>query len=158
MKKVLISLIVLVLVGGIGYYSWKAYKKQKTTDQNNLNSQPKLGEKIMLKDNSVPSEIPKDLVATQASVVNSYTIPYQGMNQSTVNFETNDSIKTVFDSYISTLGKDKYRIINQKYDPTISNIYAYSPKSTQDVNIVITKNPKDSKTLVILSYLNKGNK
>ena len=156
MKKVLISLIVLVLVGGVGYYSWKTYKKQKTTDQSSQNAAPKLGEKIIIPGNKIPADISKDLVSTNATVTQSYTIPYAGMNQSTVDFDTADSVKTVFDGYVKTLGKDSYRISNKKYDPSVSNIYAYYNKMPAEVNILITKNPKTSKTHVTLSYLNRS--
>lgn len=97
--------------------------------------------------------IPTNLIPAKSIVQENYEISTDKYQQNTVNLETRDSVKTVYDYYLKTIEKD-YTVQRKSYSKDNASIYAYARNDVHELNIVIYKSSKTSKTEVVLSYVN----
>ncbi len=155
MKKITILLLALIIIIAIGYLVTKQVSK-KSTEQKDA-PKHEIGQKEFLPQGQIAESLPKYLVLENTTTLQSYTIPYEGMTQSTAQLQSPDSIKTVFDAYKKLL-TEQYTIKDQKYTATGANIYAYKKTSRQEVSITILTNPSTKKTEIVISYLDKETK
>ena len=93
------------------------------------------------------------LLGANDTIKSSYSVSFPSLTQSTVIFESSDSIDTIYNSYLAYFksAKAKYELLNQQDGKQLASLYAINVYG--DVSVQIT--PSGKLSSVTVSYLLK---
>jgi|GEM_PF-5091308 len=142
---ILLAVVVLVLV-----VFWISLRNTQLT---NIQNSVHIGQATEAPKGQLVSGFPQNLkLVSDASVTDSFAIPYQNFNQYSAVFKSSATISVVYSQYLNYLSTNGYTILNKGEDKKSAHIYG--TKTGSDVNVTISS--VNGETQINVVYLNKS--